>query len=80
MPDRYGRFWGSPRRTLCAVGVGLIVAVFLTNVVGDASSHHHRFGHGVRVALGGLVLIGVALILVSVVWTVVRRPRHGRSQ
>jgi len=64
---------------LSALGIGLIVAVLLTNIVNDASSHHHHgFGHGVRVALGGVVLIGLALILVAVAWTVVRMPR--RSQ
>jgi hypothetical protein len=77
MADRYHWLTGSPRRVLSVLGVGLIVAVFLTNVINDASSRHgHRFGHGVRVPLGGVVLIGLALILVAVVWTVVRMPRR----
>lgn len=81
MADRYRWLSGSPRRVLGVLGIGLIVAVFLTNVVNDASSdHHHRFGEGVRVALGGVVLIGLALILVAIVWTVVRMPRRRRSQ
>jgi multisubunit Na+/H+ antiporter MnhB subunit len=81
MADRYRWLSGSPRRAFCVLGVGLIVAVFVTNVVNDASTHHHhRFGQGVRVALGGVVLIGLALILVAIVWTVVRMPRRGRSQ
>jgi hypothetical protein len=70
----------SPRRVFFVIGLGLVVAVVLTNVVNDVSSHHHhRFGQGVRVALGGLVWIGLTLIVVSVVWTVVRMPRGRQS-
>jgi hypothetical protein len=80
MGDRYSWLSESPRRVFCVIGVGLIIAVFLTNVVNDVSSHHHhRFGQGVRVALGGLVWIGLTLILVSIVWTLVRMPRRRRS-
>jgi hypothetical protein len=71
-----------------ATGIALIIGVIVTNAVHHAIEHHdgvahpHNFtSHGLRAALGGVVILGIFLILSGIVWmTATRRERQRHSR
>src|ERR1700733_8119291 len=73
---------------LFITGISLVVGVIVTNAVhrrierSNGVKHPHNFtSHGVRAALGGVLILGIFLILSGIVWMVAtRRERRQHAQ
>jgi hypothetical protein len=63
----------------------LVVGVIITNAVhrsierSKGIKHTHNFtSHGVRAALGGVVILGIFLIFSGIIWTIATRRERRR--
>lgn len=86
-PHGYGPMMRRPHLSvpalLFATGIVLVIGVIVTNAVhraiehGDGIKHAHNFtSHGVRAALGAVVILGLVLIISGVVWVVATRTER----
>jgi hypothetical protein len=78
MRGRVAWLLGSPRRGLGTLGATLVLSVLVTNLIQTLISPRGEFGYAIRLLLGALVIVGVALLVVASVWSVARIRRASR--